>query len=484
MLTNLQLAFKALQQNRLQAMLTLCGMSIGVAMVVLVSGLGLGAQLQIEAQIESSGPTLITVRAGNFRPAGISTVGQQDSGGGEVSEGAVGGDEMGYSLELLENEAVRDARARQTAVRQTKARSPAWPLDADEIDLLRRGIPDIRLVAGTVAGNVTLDEAVAVTTSRSVRIARVQGFQTDWPEIENWQLLTGRLPTNAEHERGDPVMVVSGDVATRLWPAAAAIGQQLTLGGQTLSVVGVLSQETSTNNSLIVPAINLPYSLSTRLLQRDGFDEIKVRTSSVAKTTAVAKTMQASLRELRQLPEDTLDDFTVETQSVAALPSLGTDPRLARAVHANAVEFELESWEEMALSLRQAGRTFSLLLSAAAGVSLLVGGIGVMNIMLVSVAARTQEIGLRMALGARVGDVLVQFLVESVTLAALGGIIGLVIGSLGLLGAEYGLQWATAISPMMLLAAVIMAAMTGAIFGYGPARRAANLDPVVALKAE
>src|SRR5690606_36562605 len=142
--------------------------------------------------------------------------------------------------------------------------------------------------------------------------------------------------------------------------------------------------------------------------------EIIVRSRSVANTTQVAKDIQAGMRRLHALPDDTVDDFRVETQSVAAMPSQGMDPQLARAVHSNVVEFEQESWEEMARSLRQAGRTFTLLLAAAASVSLLVGGIGVMNIMLVSVAARTREIGLRMALGARIGDVMVQFLVEAV----------------------------------------------------------------------
>jgi putative ABC transport system permease protein len=108
----------------------------------------------------------------------------------------------------------------------------------------------------------------------------------------------------------------------------------------------------------------------------------------------------------------------------------------------------------------------------------------VMNIMLVSVAARTREIGLRRALGARMGDVMAQFLVEAVTLAAVGGLIGLVLGAVGLFIAEHGLHWATAVSPTMLALAVGMAAITGVIFGYGPARRAAGLDPVVALKSE
>jgi ABC-type antimicrobial peptide transport system permease subunit len=198
----------------------------------------------------------------------------------------------------------------------------------------------------------------------------------------------------------------------------------------------------------------------------------------------VAADITARLRKLRELPEDTLEDFRVETQSVSAMPSMGLDPRVARAVHANVSGFEQAAWEEMARSMRQAGRTFTLLLGAAAAVSLVVGGIGVMNIMLVSVAARNREIGLRMAMGARTADVLTQFLVEAITLAALGGLIGVVLGACGLMVVRYGLHWATAVSPVMLLLAASMAVATGIVFGLGPARRAAVLDPVVALRAE
>jgi putative ABC transport system permease protein len=201
-------------------------------------------------------------------------------------------------------------------------------------------------------------------------------------------------------------------------------------------------------------------------------------------TTQVATDLKAGLRRLHGLPADTLDDFRVETQSVSAMPSMGMDPRLARSVHSNVAGFEQASWEEMSKSLRQAGKIFTLLLAGAAAVSLLVGGIGVMNIMLVSVTARTREIGLRMALGARMQDVMTQFLVEAVTLAAVGGALGLLLGFAGLLVARYGLHWSAAVSPVMLLMAIAMATLTGVIFGYGPARRAAVLDPVVALKSE
>jgi putative ABC transport system permease protein len=234
----------------------------------------------------------------------------------------------------------------------------------------------------------------------------------------------------------------------------------------------------------VVPLVYVPVGLAQTLLGRRSYDIITVRTNSVGVTTAVAKDIRQKLRVLHGLTQDTLDDFRVETQSVSALPSMGSDPRLARAVHSNTAGFEQASWEEMAKSLRQAGRTFTLLLAGAAAVSLLVGGIGVMNIMLVSVTARTREIGLRMALGARAGDVMLQFLVEAVTLAALGGLIGLLLGMAGLTVTEYGLHWATSASPAMLAAALAMAAITGMVFGFVPARRAAFLDPVIALRSE
>ena len=209
-----------------------------------------------------------------------------------------------------------------------------------------------------------------------------------------------------------------------------------------------------------------------------------MRSISVARTTAVAESITETLRRIRELPDDTLNDFRVETQTTSAMPGLGNDPRLAMAVQSNVVEFEKASWEEMARSLRRAGQTFTLLLSAAAAVSLLVGGIGVMNVMLVSVTARTREIGLRMAIGARVRDVLTQFLVEAVTLALLGGVLGLLVGACGLWAANRGFNWATALSMDMLLLGIVVAAVTGIVFGFGPAHQAARLDPVVALRSE
>ncbi|MFK7829373.1 MAG: ABC transporter permease [Congregibacter sp.] len=487
MLHNLSMALKALGRNRLQASLTLSGMAIGVAMVVLVAGLGRGAQLRIEDSIERAGPTRITVRSGNFQPVSIAAAAFEEGSGGGLSQGGLGGgdgagdpgladpDAMAATLALREE---KEAAARAAARR--KVRSPAAPLSLEELDALGSRIPDVRAVAGSLQANLRLDQAVG---SR-VRAVRLHGYQAAWPEMAGWRLRSGRLLSAAEHASGAPVVLLPPAAAERLWPEGNALGQELLAGGQRLQVVGIIETPEIDDGFVLVPDVFTPLSLAQLIAGTGTLDRIDVRSASVASTTAVAKNVEKLLRELRSLPDDTLNDFRVVTQSTAAMPGLGTDPRLSLAVQSNVVEFEKASWEEMARSLRSAGRTFSLLLTGAAAVSLLVGGIGVMNVMLVSVAARTREIGLRMAMGARVRDVLVQFMVEALTLALLGGLLGLAIGAAALWVAGRGLNWATAISPDMLLLAIAVAGLTGIIFGFGPARRAARLDPVVALRSE
>lgn len=478
MANNFRTALKVLVHNRLQALLTLCGMSVGVAMVVIVAALGRGAQITIESQIESAGPTQILIRAGNLKPAAIAGRGQ-DSGGGEVSQGT-----MSYGIDDAQasaSDAVQSAQSRREPM-ALKNRTPAMPLTDAELQVLGE-VNGIRALAAGVEGNMSLD----ADADLPVRIVHLRGFQPAWPDMQSWTLVAGRLISASEHSKGAPVALVGAAAAARLWPGQAdPTGSTLRAGGREIEVVGVLADKAGSDGatSTIVPVVNVPLRTAQALLKRSTLDSITVRTRSVGVTSAVAADIAARLRKLHELPADTLDDFRVETQSASAMPSMGLDPRVARAVHANISGFEQASWEEMARSLRQAGRTFSLLLAAAAAVSLVVGGIGVMNIMLVSVAARTREIGLRMAMGARTGDVLTQFLVEAVMLAALGGLIGLALGACGLVVVRYALHWATAISPGILLLAVLIAGATGVTFGFGPARRAAVLDPVIALRAE
>jgi putative ABC transport system permease protein len=481
MLTNLRMALKALTQNKLQAILTLLGMSVGVAMVVIVSGLGRGAQLRIESQIESAGPTRITIKPGNFTPSAIDSSGQQDSGGGEPSEGAAtGSGEANLQTDLSQNEAIVDARRRITAPKKTEFKSPPTPIDAAQVAALGK-IEGVKSIAGQMDGNASLDPGSPLPAA----VLRISGFDPAWPDMTGWKLVEGRLPSAGEHESGAPVMLVTPAIAKRLWPGdVSPLGKTVPMGGKPVKVVGVINAADKAAGAIVVPTVYVPNALAGALLGRSNYDTVTIRTQSIGVTSKVAKLAKAELRRLHRLGDNWADDFRTETQSNAALPGMGSDPRLARAVHSNSAGFEQASWEEMAKSLRQAGRTFTYLLGGAAAVSLLVGGIGVMNIMLVSVAARTREIGLRMALGARTQDVMVQFLVEAVTLAALGGLIGLALGGIGLYVTEHGFHTATAVSPIMLVVAVAMAAITGIAFGFGPARRASMLDPVIALKSE
>jgi putative ABC transport system permease protein len=482
MIISVRMAFKALMQHRLQALLTFCGMSVGVAMVVIVSGLGLGAQAKIESQIEAAGPTMITVRSGNLHPAAIAARGQ-DTSGGEQAEGntsAMGGDGSS-DIGMDSNTAVTTARRRAAAPPQNKYHTPATPLGQPEMQLLKTGIPNVRTVAGSVEGNFTLGEQAGVTA----RIVHLNGIDVAWPDMKGWKLRQGRWMSPEEVGGAKPVMLVPVSVAENYWPGVSPLDKTIVMKGQPVQVVGVISgTSVDSSNGSPISNVYVPLSFAQNLLRHDTFGTITVRTTSVGVTSAVSKAITEALRKLHNLDDQTLDDFRVESQSVSAMPSMGMDPRLSRAVHANVTSLEQTSWEEMARSLRAAGRTFSLLLGAAAAVSLLVGGIGVMNIMLVSVAARTREIGLRMALGARMGDVMTQFIVEAVVLAAIGGVIGIALGAAALWFASRGFAWSAVISPTMLLLAVGMAVLTGLVFGYGPARRAAALDPVIALKSE
>ena len=467
---------RSLLRNRLQASLTLIGMSVGVAMVVLVSGLGLGAQRQIEAQLQSAGPTLITIRSGNFTPAGASSAGQEDSSGGEVG-GAVlsGGDGVGADSSA----ASPNAPAPRPAIRMTRFRSPATALSEAEVRTVS-GMRDAVAVAAFMEGNVSL----AQDAGTLARVVHVNGFQSPWPNMQGWRLASGRWISEREQRDGAAVAILPVGAADRLWPdAATPLGQILKFKDRALTVVGTFTTHDA-DAQAVIPQVYTNLAQARALLGRDDYDAIMVRAGAVNVVSALAARISASLRELHELSSDTFNDFTVQTQSAAAMRGMGTSPGTVRSVHSNIFNLDQASYEEMARSLRKAGRTFSLLLAAGAAISLLVGGIGVMNIMLVSVTSRTREIGLRMAVGARTRDVLMQFLAEATMLATIGGLFGVLLGTLGLIALSHTLHWATVVSPVMLVLALLMAALTGVAFGYGPARRGAFLDPAIALRAE
>jgi ABC-type antimicrobial peptide transport system permease subunit len=178
------------------------------------------------------------------------------------------------------------------------------------------------------------------------------------------------------------------------------------------------------------------------------------------------------------------DDFTVATQARQALANGGMRPDVARAVVGNVAGLEKVTLEQLAKTLERASRTMTALLASIAGVSLLVGGIGIMNIMLLSVTERTREIGVRRAVGARARDVRRQFVAEAMTLSLVGGFVGVLLGFAASTGIAQVLKWSTSISLTAVALSFGVAALVGIFFGWYPARQAARLDPIQSLRYE
>jgi putative ABC transport system permease protein len=284
----------------------------------------------------------------------------------------------------------------------------------------------------------------------------INGVSTEYFTIRDWQVTDGALFSEADVRAMRKVALLGSTVAANLFPAGDAVGQQVQLRSVPFTVVGVLASKGQTaTGSDQDDVVVVPYTTAqTRLSGWARVQQILVSTYSPADIPAAQEEIRSILREAHRLGDDDDDDFTIRNQ------------------------------DELATAASATTKVMSWLLAAIASISLLVGGIGIMNIMLVSVTERTREIGIRMAVGARGSDVLTQFLVESVVISLLGGLIGLVLGFVGaaVLGRLTG--WSTATPPEAVLIAVGFSAAVGVFFGFYPARQAASLDPIQALRYE
>jgi putative ABC transport system permease protein len=314
----------------------------------------------------------------------------------------------------------------------------------------------LKAEASTLAGvsPVIFARLVAIGPSGNWRTT-INGVSADYFTIRDWPMLYGDQFTDADVRSMRKVALLGKTVADNLFPGVDPTGESIQIGHVPFTVGGVLApkgQNASGNDQDDI--ILMPYTTAqTRLSGNTRIFQIMTSTFSPGDIPAAQREITAIMRESHHLA-DNPDDFTVRNQS------------------------------EIAAAATSTTAVMSGLLAAIASVSLLVGGIGIMNIMLVSVTERTREIGIRMAIGARGSDVLTQFLVESVVMSLLGGIVGLLAGYGGamLLGRITG--WATVVPPSAVLIAVGFSGAVGVFFGYYPARRAAALNPIQALRYE
>jgi putative ABC transport system permease protein len=286
---------------------------------------------------------------------------------------------------------------------------------------------------------------------------QVQGTDVDLPVIRSWPVREGAFFTPQDVATASKVAVLGSVTREQLFaPDTNPIGQVMRIANQPFTIVGVMgSKGQSGMGQDQDDVIFVPYTTVMKKLRGiTNIQQVTVSATSAGDTTRVADTIATLLRTRHKIQQGEPDDFMVRTM------------------------------EEMASVRTEATRTMTALLASIAGVSLLVGGIGIMNIMLVSVTERTREIGLRMAIGARGRDVLMQFLVEAVVLSLFGGGIGIALGFGLARGVTFFQGWPTSVSPNAVFVAFGFAALTGVFFGFYPARKAAALDPIDALRFE
>jgi putative ABC transport system permease protein len=298
-------------------------------------------------------------------------------------------------------------------------------------------------------------ESLTVSAGRNRTTTRLFGITPTYSDIYNQGVQQGRLISATDVDFGRSVMVLGTDVAAQLFPGASPIGEMVRVGNQEFEVIGVQARkgklaDENLDNRLFVP---LPLVLRV-LLGGTNTKSVGVRVRSEGEIEAAQDEIGTLLREQHRLPESYADDFSTEDQAA------------------------------LVKEAQRATGTFRVLTFALGGIALLVGGIGIMNMMLVSVRERTREIGIRKSVGADPWKVQAQFLIEAIVLSALGGLLG-VLGGIAVTKAISAFAgWQTLLSVPALVAAVSVAVAVGLFFGFYPARRAARLDPVAALRYE
>jgi putative ABC transport system permease protein len=401
-------AVQAVRSHRLRSTLTMLGILIGIAAVILTVGIGQGAKAQVRDQIDELGTNVLVVSPGSTTS----------------SSGLRGG--FGTSSTLT----VADAAA----------------IASSDV------APDVASVApiSNTSASLTYGSTNWTTT--------LTGTTRSWQTVRSRAVTSGRFISAADQADSADVVVLGGDTASELFANANPVGQQVTFDGTQLTVVGVLAdlsstQATSENDLAVVPLSTYQQKLVGGA-NRDSVSQIALKATSNATLSAAYQEADATLLNLHHVTSPDAADFSIATQQSLLGAASSVDD------------------------------TMGVMLAGIAIISLLVGGIGVMNIMLVSVTERIREIGLRKAVGARPSLIRRQFLLEASVLGLAGGLLGVLLGGIGALVLPHFSSVRIIVSPLAAIAAIAIAVGIGVVFGVYPATRAARLAPIDALRTE
>ena len=449
---SLKIALRALGRHKLRTALTTLGMTIGVAAVITMVALGTGAQDTVADDVRSAGTNLIRVDAGNF------------TRGGEESKIATG---LGSASTLTPDDAAAIGAVDGVKYVSSVVRLRGWVVNGPTREYLQ-----------------------------------VLGVDASYPQLYGWRASRGKFFQAGDVAGASAVAVLGAGARDRLFgPDVNPVGRDIQIRDVTVRVAAV---EAGGDDDQM-DAVYVPFTTLQRVLDIRHIHSVVVAAAQAGDATRLAGEIKPLLRQRHHLDGDAAlarlrkggllgnqapgasfgvpDDFTVKTQAAEAL-TRGLYTSVAAFVLANMPKVDQVNLEEMSGTLQRAGTTMTALLAAIAAISLVVGGIGIMNVMLVSVSERTREIGLRRAVGARRRDVLLQFLVEAVALSCCGGVAGIVCGFAAAAVVTRVLEWPASVSPSAVALAFGIAAAVGVFFGFYPARRASQLDPIDALRYE
>ncbi|MCI0508212.1 MAG: ABC transporter permease [Gammaproteobacteria bacterium] len=322
--------------------------------------------------------------------------------------------------------------------------------------LMRTDAEAVRDITGVIAVSPAVRTSVQVRYRGANWGTVVEGVTPEYISVRNWPLTEGEFFTEQHVVSADHVCVLGQTVARELFGLASPIGETIVMKGVACQVRGILSVKGASawgsdeDDRVVAPLT----TVQRKIMGIDYVDSIEVQTAGREATYQVMGEVKKLLRQRHRLLEDQPDDFRVFNRA------------------------------ELAKTSEESAKVFTWLLGSIASVSLLVGGIGIMNIMLVSVTERTREIGIRMALGARRRDILWQFLLEALLLSAAGGVIGIFFGLGGAVLLSRFSEFPVSVTPWSIVLAFSFAALVGIFFGLHPARKASRLQPIEALRYE
>jgi putative ABC transport system permease protein len=451
-LYNLDIALEAIQRNKLRAFLTSLGIIFGVSSVIAMLAIGTGAQQEVLQQMELLGTNNVIVQP---------VV--------EQREGNVGDE--------------------NSAKQEKKKFSPGLTLE--DLESIKQLVPQVEKLSPEIMYETTFIRDARIRTGKLI------GVNKDYFDISNLDIVEGSNFNDLQIKNADPVSVIGYDVKTRFFAGESPIGKKIKVGHLWLTVVGVIEKkEVSTENieNLGIRNFNLDiYSPATTVLLR--FKNRAVLTSKDLQSSggrsvifmggAMISSSGGGNNNTGDGNYNQLDKLIVkvtDTKYSAAIAEVIS--RMLQRRHNDVVDFEIIVPEQLLQQEQRTKRIFNIVLSSIASISLIVGGIGIMNIMLASVVERYREIGVRMAVGAQKKDIELQFLTEALTISITGGFIGIILGMAFSYAIEATADIATIVTPSSIFISFGVALVIGVVFGYYPAKRAAQHDPVHALRHE